>query len=129
MLHVMCAGAQPTIIGRHGAFAATLRAHWAWTIPLPDALPANGVGPLLCGGITVFYPILKLNVKPTHRVGVIGIGGLGHMALKFLHAWGCEVTAFTSSASKRDEAQALGAHHVVSTRDTASLRAIAGHST
>ncbi len=122
----LCPAVQPTIIGRHGAFAARVRAHWAWAIPLPDALAANVVGPLLCGGITVFYPILNLGVKPTHRVGVIGIGGLGHMALKFLNAWGCEVTAFTSSESKRDEAAKLGAHHVVSSRDTASMKAIAG---
>jgi uncharacterized zinc-type alcohol dehydrogenase-like protein len=50
-------------------------------------------GPLMCGGITVFSPMLEFDVKPTHRVGVIGIGGLGHLAIKFLHAWGCEVTA------------------------------------
>lgn len=120
----LCVSVQPTIVGHHGAFAERLRAHWAWVIPLPDALDASAVGPLLCGGITVFSPLLNLDIKPTHRVGVVGIGGLGHMALKFFNAWGCEVTAFTSSESKHEEAKALGAHRVVSSRDAAAMKAI-----
>jgi len=122
----LCSGVQGTIVGRHGAFAQTVRTHWLWAIPLPDRIDAAAAGPLLCGGITVFAPLLSLNVKPVHRVGVVGIGGLGHMALKFLRAWGCEVTAFTSSESKREEARALGAHHVVSSRDAAAMGRIAG---
>jgi len=122
----LCSHIQPTIVGRHGAFAERVRVHWAWAIPLPDALDAAAAGPLLCGGITVFAPLLNYNIKPTHRVGVVGIGGLGHMAIKFLNAWGCEVTAFTSSPSKHEEARALGAHHVVSSRDSAAMKAIAG---
>jgi alcohol/geraniol dehydrogenase (NADP+) len=59
-------------------------------------------------------------------VGVIGIGGLGHLALAFLNKWGCEVTAFTSSDSKKEEALKLGAHEVVNSRDAAQLKAIAG---
>jgi len=82
-------------------------------------------GPLFCGGITIFNPIIQCGVQPTDRVGVIGIGGLGHMALKFLNKWGCEVTAFTTSDSKRQEALTLGAHHVVNTRDEAALSKIA----
>jgi len=122
----LCSHIQPTIVGRHGAFAERVRVHWAWAIPLPDALDTAAAGPLLCGGITVFAPLLNYNIKPTHRVGVVGIGGLGHMAIKFLNAWGCEVTAFTSNPSKHEEARALGAHHVVSSRDSAAMKAIAG---
>ena len=81
-------------------FADRVRCHWVWAVPLPDALPAAESGPLLCGGITVFAPLELHGIRPTDRVGVVGIGGLGHMALKFCRAWGCEVTAFTSSASK-----------------------------
>jgi uncharacterized zinc-type alcohol dehydrogenase-like protein len=69
---------------------------------------------------------VEFGVRPTDRVGVIGIGGLGHLALKFLRAWGCEVTAFTSSAGKRDEAQGLGAHRTVDSRDPKALAAEAG---
>lgn len=122
----LCASVQPTIVGRHGAFAERLRANWIWVIPLPEALDARAAGPLLCGGITVFSPLLNFGVKPVYRVGVVGVGGLGHMALKFLNAWGCEVTAFTSSESKHAEARALGAHRVVSSRDPATMKAING---
>jgi uncharacterized zinc-type alcohol dehydrogenase-like protein len=122
----LCSQVQGTITGRHGAFADRVRCHWVWAVPLPDALSAADSGPLLCGGITVYSPLELLGIRPTDRVGVIGIGGLGHMALKFCHAWGCEVTAFTSSASKEEEARAFGAHRVVSSRDTAAIKALAG---
>jgi uncharacterized zinc-type alcohol dehydrogenase-like protein len=123
--HNLCPTAEQTIVKRHGGFADRVRCHWAWAVPLPEALSSESSGPLFCGGITVFNPILQCNVLPTDRVGVIGIGGLGHMALQFLHKWGCEVTAFTSSDSKRDEALKFGAHHVVNSRDAGQLQKIA----
>ena len=118
----LCSKTEQTIVGRHGGFASAVRAHWGWTFPLPAALDAKSAGPLFCGGITVFNPILLAGVKPTDRVGVVGIGGLGHMALKFLRAWGCEVTAFTSSAAKQAEAMTLGAHHAVASTDKEALK-------
>ena len=121
----LCPQAQATIIGHRGGFASRVRAHWAWAIPLPEGLNVAEAGPLLCGGITVFNP-LAMYARPADRVGVIGIGGLGHMALKFAAAYGCDVTAFTSSESKFDEARGFGAHHVVSSRDSAGLRKLAG---
>lgn len=124
--HMLCARAVPTIIGHRGGFADRVRAQWPWAVPIPDGVDAASAGPLLCGGITVFNPLLRFGVKPTHRVGVVGIGGLGHMALKFASAWGCEVTAFTSSASKEAEARSFGAHHVVPSRDSEAIRRIAG---
>jgi uncharacterized zinc-type alcohol dehydrogenase-like protein len=93
---------------------------------LPDGIHLPSAGPLLCGGITVLKPFLAYRVSPSARVGVVGIGGLGHMALKFARAWGCEVTAFTSTASKADEARSFGAHNVVSSRDANAIKAIAG---
>ncbi|MGH8481221.1 MAG: NADPH-dependent aldehyde reductase Ahr [Nevskiaceae bacterium] len=120
----LCPETQETIIGRHGGFADRVRAHWAWAFPLPDGLDAASAGPLFCGGITVFSPILLNGVRPLDRVGVVGIGGLGHLALKFLRAWGCEVTAFTSTAAKHAEALALGAHHAVASTDKAALKAL-----
>ena len=122
----LCANSTGTIVGRHGGFAERLRVHWAWAMPLPETLDASAAGPLLCGGITVFAPLLNYNIKPTQRVGVIGIGGLGHMAIKFLKAWGCEVTAFTSSPAKHAEAKTLGAHRVVSSTDSAALQTLNG---
>jgi alcohol/geraniol dehydrogenase (NADP+) len=124
--HNLCRTGVQTIVGRHGGFAERVRCHWSWAIALPDALDAASSGPLFCGGLTVFSPIVEFGIRPTDRVGVVGIGGLGHMALKFLHAWGCDVTAFTSSASKADEARGFGAHHVVATGDAKALKKLAG---
>lgn len=117
----LCAEAGATIIGHHGGFAERVRSHWAWAIPLPDALDISSAGPLLCGGVTVFAPLVIYGIKPTDRVGVVGIGGLGHMAIRFANAWGCEVTAFTSNSSKADELRKLGTHRIVSSRDGADI--------
>jgi uncharacterized zinc-type alcohol dehydrogenase-like protein len=121
----LCATAAGTIVGRHGGFADYVRCHWAWATPLPAGIEVASAGPLFCGGITVFNPIVQFDVRPTHRVGVVGIGGLGHLALKFLSKWGCEVVAFTSE-SKKDEAMTLGAHHGVNSRDAKSFAAWKG---
>lgn len=124
--HNLCGSREQTIVGRPGGFADKVRCRAEWAIPIPDGMDAQKAGPLFCGGITVFNPIVQLGVRPTDRVGVIGIGGLGHMALQFLAKWGCEVTAFTSSESKAEEARNLGAHHVVSSRDASALERVAG---
>lgn len=124
--HQLCASMVPTIVNRHGGFADRVRCHWSWAIPLPDGIDAASAGPLFCGGITVFKPFLTYDIKPVHRVGVVGVGGLGHLALKFAAAWGCEVTAFTSTAAKADDARSFGAHHVISSCDSAMLTRMAG---
>jgi uncharacterized zinc-type alcohol dehydrogenase-like protein len=122
----LCQNLEQTIVGRHGAFATKVRCHWIWATPIPEGVDVAKAGPLLCGGITVFNPLLQFGVLPTDRVGVIGIGGLGHLALQFLNKWGCDVTAFTSSASKADEAKRMGAHHVIDTHSQAELAKAAG---
>lgn len=124
--HNLCQRSEATIVRRHGGFADRVRCSATWALPLPEGLDAADAGPLFCGGSTVFNPFLELDIKPTDHVGVVGIGGLGHLALQFANKWGCEVTAFTSSEDKRDEAIALGAHHVVGSRDVGALKARAG---
>ena len=109
----LCSSAESTIVGRPGAFASQVKARQDWAIPLPEGLSAADAGPLFCGGITVFAPLIDEAVSPTSRVAVIGVGGLGHMALQFCRAWGCEVTALTTNPAKAEEARALGAHRVV----------------
>ncbi len=121
----LCGEAVPTIVGHRGGFASHVRAQWPWVLPLPETLNFADAGPLLCGGITVFNP-LAMFAKPTSHVGIVGIGGLGHMGVKFAKAYGCEVTAFTSSESKFDEARGFGAHHVVSSRDSEAIKKLAG---
>lgn len=123
--HNLCANNEDTIIGRPGGFAERVRAHWGWAVPIPEGVDVAKAGPLFCGGITVFNPIVQCGVKPTDRVGVVGVGGLGHIALQFLNKWGCEVFAFTSSPDKTAELQKLGAHHVVNSRDPEQFKSLA----
>jgi uncharacterized zinc-type alcohol dehydrogenase-like protein len=84
--------------------------------PLLDPLEPVSAGPLFCRGITVFNPEVQHSLKPTARAGVVGIGGLGHLGHQFLRKWGCEVIAFSSNPSKREEALKFGAHQVVDSR-------------
>jgi len=98
----LCSTAKATIVGRHGGFADRVRAHWAWAIPLPKGVPPETAGPLFCGGITVFSPLLVYGITPTSRVGVVGIGGLGHMAVRFLKAWGCDSKEIAGIAGSLD---------------------------
>lgn len=122
----LCGSAENTIVGRHGGFADKVRGHWSWVTKLPDGLDMAKAGPLFCGGITVFNPIVLSGVQPTDKVGVIGIGGLGHMAIKFLKAWGCEVIAFSSNPDKKESILAMGAHQVVNSKKEEELEKIAG---
>lgn len=122
----MCVQGEGTIVGRPGGFAERVRCHWIWAAPIPSGVDPISGGPLLCGGITVFNPLVQFGIRPTQRVGVVGIGGLGHMAVQFLSKWGCEVTAFTSSEGKHEEARKLGAHHTVVSTDSGALKKLAG---
>jgi uncharacterized zinc-type alcohol dehydrogenase-like protein len=122
----LCAKSQPTCVGRNGGYADMVRVNSRFAIPVPEVLESENVAPLLCGGITVYSPLRNHGVRPSSRVGVIGIGGLGHMGLQFAHAFGAEVTAFSTSKDKEAEAKTLGAHHFVNTRDTAALKKVAG---
>lgn len=124
--HHLCQTSEQTIVGRHGGFSDYVRSHWSWAIQLPKGIDMEKAGPLLCGGITVFNPIILAGVRPTDKVGVIGIGGLGHMALKFLNKWGCEVIAFSSNPDKKEQILAMGANKVVNSTDPKDLESIAG---
>lgn len=123
--HNLCAASQSTIIGHHGGFADKVRAEANCVVPIPDGIDLESAGPLFCGGVTVFNPLVQFDIQPTDKVAVIGIGGLGHMALQFLNAWGCEVTAFTSSDDKKKEALEMGAHHTLNSRDHKAIEAAA----
>ena len=124
--HNLCKRKETTIVNRYGGFAEKVRSQATWAIPLPDELDLKSAGPLFCGGVTVFNPIMEYGVSPTDHVGVVGIGGLGHMAIAFLKAWGCEVTAFSTTPDKEKEARLLGAHNFVSTHDEEGLSKIRG---
>lgn len=118
----LCPASEATCVHRNGGYADRVRANARFVMPIPDALESEHTAPLLCGGITVYNPLRTNGVNPTSRVGVVGIGGLGHLAIQFARVFGAEVTAFSSSAGKEEEVRALGAHHFVNTRETKSLK-------
>lgn len=120
--HNLCSNVGGTIIKRHGGFAEFVQASQTSVVALPKGIDIKSAGPLFCGGITVFNPLVQFNIKPTDKVAVIGIGGLGHLALQFLNAWGCEVTAFTSSDNKADEAKKMGAHRIINSKDKNQIK-------
>ena len=122
----LCPTQTATCVKNHGGFAERIRTDGRFAFALPASLDAASAAPLLCAGVTVFAPMRRWGVSAGARVGVIGIGGLGHLALRFLKAMGCETTAFTSSPDKRDEAVRLGASDAVSSTHAGELRGQAG---
>jgi uncharacterized zinc-type alcohol dehydrogenase-like protein len=122
----LCAKAQPTCVGRNGGFADRIRVSSRFAVAVPAALESENAAPLMCAGITVYSPLRNYGVRPSSRVGIIGIGGLGHLGIQFAKAFGAEVTAFSTSKDKESEARKLGAHHFVNTRDIGELKKVAG---
>jgi alcohol/geraniol dehydrogenase (NADP+) len=107
--------------GDRGGFATVVRASdWRHVQPIPAALDSAAAAPLLCAGATVFPPFLRHGVRPVDRVAVVGVGGLGHLAVQFAAAWGCHVTAISSSAGKAADARRFGAHDVLVGDDPAA---------
>ena len=122
----LCPLAESTCVHRNGGYADRVRANARFVIPIPEALKSEQAAPLLCGGITVYSPLQTHGINPSSRVGVVGIGGLGHIAIQFARVFGAEVTAFSSSAGKEEEVRALGAHHFVNTRESKAMKEVAG---
>jgi alcohol/geraniol dehydrogenase (NADP+) len=122
----LCALAQPTCVGRNGGYADLIRVNSRFVIPIPATLESENVAPLMCAGITVYAPMKNHGVRPSSRVGVVGIGGLGHLGIQFAKTFGAEVTALSTSKDKEAEARKLGADNFVNTRDTSDLKKIAG---
>ena len=125
-LENLCPSSEGTCVHRNGGYADRVRANSRFVIPIPDALESENAAPLLCGGITVYNPIRNHGVNPSSRVGVVGIGGLGHIAIQFAKVFGAEVTAFSTSAGKEEEARALGARKFVNTRESKAMKEVAG---
>jgi len=120
--HNRCLKGEDVIVGRHGGYADKVRCQALFAFPLPKNVNIKSAGPLFCGGITVFNPIIQNNIKSTDHVAVVGIGGLGHLAIKFLDAWGCEVTAVSTNPEKGREAQKLGADHFINSTESEPLK-------
>lgn len=122
----LCPESEGTCVHRNGGYADRVRANARFVIPVPESLPSEQAAPLLCGGITVYNPMRIHGVNPSSRVGVVGIGGLGHLAIQFARVFGAEVTAFSTSLGKEAEARSLGAHHFVNSRESKAMKEVAG---
>ncbi len=120
----LCAQNVATCVGNYGGFADRVRLDGRFAFPIPEGIASENAAPLLCGGATVYSPLRRW-VKPSMRVGVVGIGGLGHLGLQFAAAMGCEVTAISSTPDKETEARGFGAHHFLATREPKALRSAA----
>ena len=93
-----------------------------YAVHVPESLDLTGVAPLMCAGITLYSPLRNWKAGPGKKVGIIGLGGLGHMGVKFAVAMGADVTVFSHSPAKENDAKQMGAHHFVSTKDAANLK-------
>jgi uncharacterized zinc-type alcohol dehydrogenase-like protein len=127
----VCPNRVDTVMRGHlGGFASHVRAsNWRFAHPIPDAIASEHAGPLLCAGTTVFALLLRNGVRPIDKVAVVGIGGLGHLAVQYLAKWGCDVTAISSSGDKEEQARRLGAGRFIATRGTDGLNGPPGRST
>lgn len=98
-----------------GGYANYIRVNEHFAIPIPDAIPSNYAAPLLCGGVTAYSPLVRNGCGPGKKVGIVGIGGIGHMGVIFAKALGAEVYAFSRGENKREDALKLGADHYYAT--------------
>jgi len=112
---------QPT----YGGYSSRIVVDENYTLKVSPDLPLANVAPLLCAGITTYSPLRRYGIKEGHKVGVVGLGGLGHMAVKLAVSMGAEVTVFSTSPGKEEDAKRLGAHHFVVTRDAKNLEPLA----
>lgn len=116
-------GTTPT----YGGYSKEIVVHQDFVLRVPDNLPLDGVAPLLCAGVTTWSPLRHWGVGKGHKVGVAGLGGLGHMAVKFAAAFGAEVTMLSTSPSKEEDARRLGAHHFKLTTSKEDLKSLKGY--
>jgi alcohol dehydrogenase (NADP+) len=111
----------------YGGYSKLIVVHEDFVLHVSEKLPVTGVAPLLCAGITTYSPLRHWKVGKGHKIGVLGLGGLGHMAVKFAASFGAEVTMLSGSPSKEADAKKLGAQHFVLTSDKGSVKAVKGH--
>jgi len=125
-LENLCPESEATCVHRNGGYADRVRANNRFVVPIPDALDSEPAAPLLCAGITVYNPLRINGINPSSRVGVVGIGGLGHLAIQFARVFGAEVSAFSTSPAKEKEARALGAQQFVNSLESKAMKDAAG---
>lgn len=110
----------------YGGYSQTMVTTQDFVLKIPAGMDLSSAAPLLCAGITTWSPLRRWNIGKDSKVAVVGLGGLGHMALKLANALGADVTLFTRSASKEEDARRLGAHHVILSSNDAQMAEVAG---
>ncbi len=110
-----------------GGYSTQIVVDEHYVLRVDDRLDLKGAAPLLCAGITTYSPLRYAKVGPGMKVGVIGLGGLGHMGVKFAASFGAEVTVLSTSKNKEADARRLGAHHFLLTTDKAAMKASRNH--
>lgn len=111
----------------YGGYSQKIVVTERFVVRIPDALDLDVAAPLLCAGITTYSPLKHWNVGPGKKVAIVGMGGLGHVAIQFAHAMGAEVTVLSRSKNKESEALSFGADHYFATSDSATFTELAGH--
>src|SRR5712692_2818451 len=106
----------------YGGYSDSIVVHEAFVLRVPEKLDLAATAPLLCAGITTYSPLRHWNVRKGQKVGIVGLGGLGHMGVKFAHAFGAHVVLFTTSPNKTADALRLGAHEVVVSKNEAEMQ-------
>ncbi|MBL0356517.1 MAG: NAD(P)-dependent alcohol dehydrogenase [Chitinophagaceae bacterium] len=110
----------------YGGYSTQIVVDEKYTLHVSENLPIEGVGPLLCAGITTYSPLRHWNIGKGHKVAIVGLGGLGHMGVKFAASFGAEVTVLSTSTSKKNDALALGADHFAVTKDADTMKSLQG---
>jgi uncharacterized zinc-type alcohol dehydrogenase-like protein len=110
----------------YGGYSERIVVKEPYVLRIPDALPLDAAAPLLCAGITLYSPLRHWNAGPGKKVAIIGLGGLGHMGVKYAHALGADVTVLSQSLRKQDDAKRLGADHFYATADPKTFETLAG---
>ena len=110
----------------YGGYSNNIVVKEDFALRVSDKLDLKAVAPLLCAGITTYSPLRHWKIGPGHKVGVVGLGGLGHMGVKFARSFGAKVVLFTTSPGKVEDAKKLGAHEVVISSDRAQMKAHTG---
>ncbi|MEO6549054.1 MAG: NAD(P)-dependent alcohol dehydrogenase [Ferruginibacter sp.] len=111
----------------YGGYSTQIVVDEKYTLHVSEDLPVEGVAPLLCAGITTYSPLKHWNIGKGHKVAVVGLGGLGHMAVKFAASFGADVTVLSTSKSKEQDALNLGAHHFAVTSNPDTIKNLQGH--
>ena len=111
----------------YGGYSTQITVDQNYVLRIPEGIPLDRAAPLLCAGITTYSPLRHYGVKPGNRLAVVGLGGLGHMAVKFGKAMGIETTVLSTSPSKRNDALGLGATHFAATSDKSTFKTFASH--